>query len=80
MLATAVVDRIPAKCASNTRLLKDTTPLQRGIIRHLLLVIDLSAAMAEKDLRPNRYLLTLRYIQEFITEFFEQNPISQIGQ
>jgi transcription initiation factor TFIIH subunit 2 len=35
--------------------------------------------MAEKDLRPTRYLLTVRYAQAFITEFFEQNPISQLG-
>ena len=34
------------------RLLKDTTPLQRGIIRHLILILDLSTAMTEKDLRP----------------------------
>ncbi|PGH23120.1 hypothetical protein AJ80_02748 [Polytolypa hystricis UAMH7299] len=61
------------------RLLRDTTPLQRGIIRHLILVIDLSFAMAEKDLRPTRYLLSLRYAQEFVLEFFEQNPISQLG-
>ncbi|KAL8861096.1 MAG: hypothetical protein Q9178_002609 [Gyalolechia marmorata] len=61
------------------RTLKDTTPLQRGIIRHLIIIIDLSAAMTEKDLRPTRYLLTIRYCQDFITEFFEQNPISQIG-
>ena len=63
----------------DARLLKDTTPLQRGIIRHLLLIIDLSDAMAEKDLRPTRYQLTMRYTQEFVTEFFEQNPISQLG-
>lgn len=62
-----------------SRLLKDTTPLQRGIIRHLLLVLDLSNAMLEKDLRPTRYLLTLRYTIAFVTEFFEQNPISQLG-
>lgn len=35
--------------------------------------------MAEKDLRPTRYLLTLRYTTAFVTEFFEQNPISQLG-
>lgn len=35
--------------------------------------------MTEKDLRPTRYLLTIRYCQDFVTEFFEQNPISQIG-
>jgi transcription initiation factor TFIIH subunit 2 len=61
------------------RLLRDTTPLQRGIIRHLILILDLSFAMAEKDLRPTRYLLTIRYASEFVTEFFEQNPISQLG-
>jgi len=61
------------------RLLKDTTPLQRGIIRHLILILDLSSAMAEKDLRPTRYLLTLRYAREFVVEYFEQNPISQLG-
>jgi len=61
------------------RLLRDTTPLQRGIIRHLILILDLSFAMTEKDLRPTRYLLTIRYASEFVTEFFEQNPISQLG-
>lgn len=35
--------------------------------------------MSEKDLRPTRYLLTIRYAQEFVLEFFEQNPISQLG-
>jgi transcription initiation factor TFIIH subunit 2 len=35
--------------------------------------------MTEKDLRPTRYLLTLRYATSFITEYFEQNPISQLG-
>ncbi|KAL5352681.1 hypothetical protein ACLOAV_002629 [Pseudogymnoascus australis] len=54
-------------------------PLQRGIIRHLILILDLSSAMTEKDLRPTRYLLTLRLTSTFITEFFEQNPISQLG-
>ena len=61
------------------RLLKDTTPLQRGIIRHLILILDMSLAMNEKDLRPTRYLLMLSYTEAFIREFFEQNPISQLG-
>ena len=61
------------------RLTKDTTPLQRGIIRHLIVVLDLSDAMLEKDLRPTRHLLTIHYTQEFVREYFEQNPISQLG-
>lgn len=35
--------------------------------------------MSEKDLRPTRFALTLRFVQDFITEYFEQNPISQLG-
>ena len=35
--------------------------------------------MNEKDLRPTRYHLTLSYTESFIREFFEQNPISQLG-
>jgi len=61
------------------RLLRDTTPLQRGIIRHLMLVLDMSFAMAEKDLLPSRYILTLNYAVDFVREYFEQNPISQLG-
>ncbi|KAL6243426.1 hypothetical protein RBB50_009418 [Rhinocladiella similis] len=61
------------------RLLKDTTPLQRGIIRHVILILDMSLSMNEKDLRPTRYMLTLLYTETFIREFFEQNPISQLG-
>ena len=61
------------------RLLKDTTPLQRGIIRHTVMLLDLSYAMTEKDLRPTRHLLTINYMIAFIREYFEQNPISQLG-
>ncbi|KAK9472098.1 Ssl1-like-domain-containing protein [Dipodascopsis tothii] len=61
------------------RLQKDTTPIQRGLIRHLILVLDLSSTMAEKDLRPTRYQLMLTYAIEFVAEYFEQNPISQFG-
>ena len=75
----SVYDSEQSLITKHVRLLKDTTPLQRGIIRHLILIVDLSSAMSEKDLRPTRYLLTLRYSQEFVTEFFEQNPISQLG-
>jgi transcription initiation factor TFIIH subunit 2 len=60
------------------RLRQDTKPFQRGIIRHVCLVLDLSEAMLEKDMRPNRFIVMLNYIQEYIREFFEQNPISQL--
>jgi transcription initiation factor TFIIH subunit 2 len=76
-----VKDSVESSCVLTVynRLLKDTTPLQRGIIRHTLLVLDLSIAMNEKDLRPTRYLLTITNAVNFIREYFEQNPISQLG-
>ncbi|QPG94559.1 hypothetical protein C2857_006374 [Epichloe festucae Fl1] len=61
------------------RLMRDTTPLQRGIIRHMILVLDMSFAMTEKDLLPTRYRLTISYAIAFVKEYFEQNPISQLG-
>ena len=45
-----------AEAEKRARLLRDTTPLQRGIIRHLVLVLDMSFAMAERDLAPTRDL------------------------
>lgn len=61
------------------RLRKDTKPFQRGIIRHVVLILDLSEAMMEKDMRPNRYVAMINYTQDYIREFFEQNPISQMS-
>lgn len=61
------------------RTLKDVAPVQRGIIRHLVLLIDLSASMLEKDMRPNRFDVTLQYAREFVGEYFDQNPIGQLS-
>lgn len=61
------------------RTLKDAAPVQRGIIRHLVLLIDLSASMLEKDMRPNRFDVTLQYAREFVNEYFDQNPIGQLS-
>ncbi|KAI1781071.1 TFIIH basal transcription factor complex, subunit SSL1 [Hypoxylon cercidicola] len=68
-----------AEALKRARLLKDTTPLQRGIIRHLVLVLDMSFAMLEKDMLPSRYELTMAYASQFVREYFEQNPISQLA-
>ncbi|KAK0527279.1 hypothetical protein OC842_004921 [Tilletia horrida] len=61
------------------RTLRSEAPVQRGIIRHLVLIIDLSEAMLEKDMRPNRWDLSLQYSREFVNEYFDQNPIGQLA-
>jgi transcription initiation factor TFIIH subunit 2 len=60
------------------RIRQDAKPFQRGIIRHMVLVLDVSEAMLEKDMRPNRYRVMLLYAVDYIREYFEQNPISQL--
>jgi len=59
--------------------LRDTNAVQRGIIRHLFLIIDLSNAMNDADLKPTRLDLTISLAESFVQEFFDQNPISQLG-
>lgn len=74
-----VLDLTTLDAEKRRRLMRDTTPLQRGIIRHLVLVLDMSFAMAEKDMLPTRYRLTLNYASALVKEYFEQNPISQLS-
>ncbi|KAK3022437.1 hypothetical protein RJ639_047667, partial [Escallonia herrerae] len=53
--------------------------IQKGLIRYLFLVIDLSRAAGEMDFRPSRMVLVAKQVEAFIREFFDQNPLSQIG-
>ncbi|KAH9940414.1 TFIIH basal transcription factor complex subunit SSL1 [Epithele typhae] len=61
------------------RLLAPAAAIRRTIIRHLVLVLDLSSAMTDRDMRPTRFDLMLQYAREFVTEWFDQNPLGQIG-
>ncbi|KAK9279616.1 hypothetical protein L1049_013295 [Liquidambar formosana] len=53
--------------------------IQKGLIRYLYIVVDLSRAAAEMDYRPSRMAVVAKYVEAFIREFFDQNPLSQIG-
>ncbi len=35
--------------------------------------------MLDRDMRPTRFDLMLQYAREFVTEWFDQNPLGQIG-
>jgi transcription initiation factor TFIIH subunit 2 len=35
--------------------------------------------MLDRDMRPNRFDLSLEYSREFVAEWFDQNPLGQIG-
>ncbi|XP_032517718.2 general transcription factor IIH subunit 2 [Danaus plexippus] len=54
-------------------------PVRLGMMRHLLVAIDCSEAMTSQDLKPTRFLCTLKLLEKFVEEFFDQNPLSQLG-
>jgi transcription initiation factor TFIIH subunit 2 len=35
--------------------------------------------MMDRDMHPTRFDLTLEYVREFVAEWFDQNPLGQIG-
>ncbi|CDW57345.1 general transcription factor IIH subunit 2 [Trichuris trichiura] len=59
-------------------------------MRQVCLVLDMSAAMNDRDLQPTRLLCTLKvanfnpsriasiHLSNFVDDFFDQNPISQV--
>ncbi|CAL1548578.1 unnamed protein product [Lymnaea stagnalis] len=62
------------------RLLQDrVTNVRLGMMRHLFIVIDASSAMSDQDLKPTRLIATLKLLEFFVEEYFDQNPISQLG-
>ncbi|XP_067838862.1 general transcription factor IIH subunit 2 isoform X2 [Heptranchias perlo] len=50
-----------------------------GMMRHLYVIVDMSRSMEDQDLKPNRLTSTLKLLEYFLEEYFDQNPISQIG-
>ncbi|KAJ2803914.1 hypothetical protein H4R20_002704 [Coemansia guatemalensis] len=61
------------------RRLRDTEVVQRGIMRHVTVVIDQSEAMGVRDMTPTRMHAAMGLAEQFVAEFFDQNPISQLS-
>ncbi|XP_046879183.1 general transcription factor IIH subunit 2 [Hypomesus transpacificus] len=65
--------------AKRKRVLESHGQVRLGMMRHLYVVIDTSRTMEDQDLKPNRLTSTLKLIEFFVEEYFDQNPISQVG-
>ncbi|TNM90293.1 hypothetical protein fugu_004527 [Takifugu bimaculatus] len=61
------------------RLIESHGQVRLGMMRHLFVVIDCSRSMEDQDLKPNRLTSTLKLLEAFVDEYFDQNPISQMG-
>jgi transcription initiation factor TFIIH subunit 2 len=58
---------------------RQNVPIQRGILRHLIIILDLSSNMSCRDLKPSFLELSLSLLKQFLVEFYDQNPISSVG-
>lgn len=57
---------------------EDGKVFEKGVVRYLCIIVDMSTAMNRRDLKPSRWALTVEYLEEFIREYFDQNPLSQM--
>jgi transcription initiation factor TFIIH subunit 2 len=69
-------DRKRAKMSREERV---TESIRRGLIRYMVVVIDSSLSATEKDFRPSRLQATKDGLVKFVSDFYDQNPISQLA-
>ena len=75
----ASIDDIIHK-AKRKRLLIRKGNVRLGMMRHLFIILDMSKSMKEADLlHPSRLACVSKILEDFIIEYFYQNPISQLG-
>lgn len=75
----ASIDDIIHK-AKRKRILVRKGNVRLGMMRHLYVILDMSRSMKESDLlRPNKLSSVTKLLEGFIVEYFDQNPISQLG-
>lgn len=65
--------------AKRRKLLEKPVNIKLGMMRHLFLIIDMSKSMQAQDLKPTRLQSSCKLLEYFVDEYFDQNPISQMG-
>lgn len=61
------------------KIVRRTENVRRGVVRKLLLIIDMSEAIEEKDFLPSRRHHIRNSLISFFRSFSESNPLSTIG-
>lgn len=67
------------KRAQKSREQRVTSSIRRGLIRYMVVAIDTSLSANENDFWPSRLHVTKFALKQFISEFYDQNPISQLA-
>jgi transcription initiation factor TFIIH subunit 2 len=74
-----VTDNIINQRNSKRRLDTIDKAVHRGMMRFTVLAVDVSKSIEMTDFKPSRIACTKSFVEEFIRDFFEQNPLSQLG-
>ena len=53
--------------------------VRRGMTRYLFLIVDFSKSMNANDMKPSRWAVVEKNIENFIRDYFDQNPLSHLG-
>lgn len=53
--------------------------VRRGMLRHMVVVVDASAAMLASDLAPSRLAASATALTAFVKEWFDQNPVGSMA-
>jgi hypothetical protein len=53
--------------------------VQRGLLRHVVWIVDASQSMADKDMKPTYWECLYARLVAWLPEFFDQNPIAQVA-
>ncbi len=77
LIASSIHDIIQRAKRKRQESKKKTNRL--GMMRHIYILLDCSEAMGIPDLKPSRFVNALKMLQLFVEEFFDQNPISNLG-
>ncbi|KAI9223775.1 Ssl1-like-domain-containing protein [Blastocladiella britannica] len=56
-----------------------TMPVHRGLVRHTVVVLDLSQASRDADLPPTRAHAAANALGKYAREYFDQNPLAQMA-
>jgi len=53
--------------------------IQRGMLRNVVVALDMSTSLKELDIKPTRYDVSIECTKEFVKEFLDRNPLCNIG-
>ena len=74
-----MVSSLHDQALKRARLNRGSASIRRGLIRYMVVAIDSSSSAAEKDFKPSRLDVVKNAIENFIYEYYDQNPISQMS-